>query len=414
MAKDNVYLASKPRYEILDGLRGVAALMVIIFHLFETYSKGPAYQVINHGYLAVDFFFVLSGFVIGYAYDDRWDRMTTWGFFKRRLARLHPMVIAGTLVGASLFFFGASAFPKVMETEGWKFALCLVMGLLMIPCGSKLDIRGWNEMNSFNGPNWSLTFEYVGNILYAFVFRHLPKVALAVVCALSAVLTLDLTMGWDIFGLFPVKEFTNAAGEVIKVGGPQYNVIGGWSLTSQQIYIGFARLLYPFLCGMLISRILPSHRSESNPSGSPIRLRGGFWWCALAIMIIFSIPCIGGKQCIWDGMYQAICIIVIFPLIILAGAGSTTTDKRSTAICKWLGDISYPLYITHYPIMYMQMAWVADHHDAPVWQHITVSAGVLLVSVFLAWGLLKVYDEPVREWLKQHWLKRKPAAPKAA
>ena len=87
MAKTDVYLASKPRYEILDGLRGVAAIMVVIFHLFETYSKGPAYQIVNHGYLAVDFFFVLSGFVVGYAYDDRWDRMSTWGFFKRRLTR---------------------------------------------------------------------------------------------------------------------------------------------------------------------------------------------------------------------------------------------------------------------------------------------------------------------------------------
>ena len=78
------YLASKPRYEILDGLRGVAAMIVVAFHLLETYSKGPAYQVLNHGYLAVDFFFVLSGFVIGYAYDDRWNRMSLKGFFKRR------------------------------------------------------------------------------------------------------------------------------------------------------------------------------------------------------------------------------------------------------------------------------------------------------------------------------------------
>ena len=52
------YLASKPRYEILDGLRGVAAMIVVAFHLLETYSKGPAYQVLNHGYLAVDFFYI--------------------------------------------------------------------------------------------------------------------------------------------------------------------------------------------------------------------------------------------------------------------------------------------------------------------------------------------------------------------
>ena len=108
MNQKNVYLASKPRYAILDGLRGVAALVVILFHGFETYIPFFGTQHINHGYLAVDFFFVLSGFVIGYAYDDRWDRMSTWSFFKRRLIRLHPMVVAGTLFGACLFFFGES------------------------------------------------------------------------------------------------------------------------------------------------------------------------------------------------------------------------------------------------------------------------------------------------------------------
>ena len=392
MIKENIYLASKPRYEILDGLRGVAALMVIIFHCFETYIPVFGTQIVNHGYLAVDFFFVLSGFVIGYAYDDRWDKMTTWGFFKRRLTRLHPMVIAGTLIGAALFFFAGAAFPETLKTPFWKFALCLVMGLLMIPCPNSLDIRGWSELNSFNGPQWSLTFEYIGNILYAFVFRHLPKIALAILCVICAFFTLDLTMGWDVFGFFP--------------DGPHYTVIGGWSLTPDQLYIGFTRLLYPFICGLLISRILPGLRSEANPSGSPIHLKGGFWWCSLALIVLFSIPCIGGKTGVPDGIYQAVCILLVFPLIVLAGSGSVTTHKKSTAICKWLGDLSYPLYITHYPIMYLQMSWVAEHPDAPLWMHISVNIGVVFLSIVLAWGVLKIYDEPFREWLKEHWLKK--------
>ena len=99
------YLESKPRYEILDGLRGVAALMVVAFHIFERYSGGPCGQIINHGYLAVDFFFVLSGFVVGYAYDDRWGKMTMTDFFKRRLTRLHPMLIAGGFFGLLMFYF---------------------------------------------------------------------------------------------------------------------------------------------------------------------------------------------------------------------------------------------------------------------------------------------------------------------
>ena len=392
MGKENVYLASKPRYEILDGLRGVAALMVVLFHLFETYSKGPATQIVNHGYLAVDFFFVLSGFVVGYAYDDRWDRMTTWGFFKRRLTRLHPMVIAGTLVGAALFFFSGNAFPLTQQIEPWKFFLCLVLGLFIIPCPNSLDIRGWAEMNSFNGPVWTLTLEYIGNILYAFVFRRLPKIALAALCVVCAFFTLDVTLGWNVFGLFEQ---------------PHYTVIGGWSLMPDQIYIAFTRLLYPFLCGLLISRILPAHRTESNPSGSPIHLRGGFWWCALAIAALLAMPCVGGKMGVADGLYQAACILCLFPLIVLAGAGSKTTDPRSTAICKWLGDISYPIYITHYPLIYMQMDWVAQHPDAPLWQHIAVGVGVMFMAIVMAWGLHKSYDLPVRQWLTEHWLKRK-------
>ena len=92
-------LAQKPRYELLDGLRGVAALVVIWYHIFEAFATSPYDQMLNHGYLAVDFFFVLSGFVVGYAYDDRWGKMSIGGFFKRRLIRLHPMVIAGAMLG---------------------------------------------------------------------------------------------------------------------------------------------------------------------------------------------------------------------------------------------------------------------------------------------------------------------------
>lgn len=393
MAKDNVYLASKPRYEILDGLRGVAAIMVIFFHCFETYIPRIGTQIINHGYLAVDFFFVLSGFVIGYAYDDRWDRMTTWGFFKRRLTRLHPMVVLGTIIGASLFFLGEyDGFPNIAHCEGWKFALCFVMGLLMIPCGHGLDIRGWGEFNSFNGPNWSLTFEYIGNILYALIFRRLPKIALAVLCACAAFFTLDLTLGFDVFGLFP--------------DGASYCVIGGWSLDPQQLYIGFTRLLYPFLCGLLISRILPSRMTESNPSGSPLRVRGGFWWCSLILVVIFSIPQIGGRNCIGNGIYQAASILLLFPVVVLMGAGSRTTDAFSTKLCSTLGELSYPLYITHYPFMYMQMQWVGRHPDAPVWMHIALNAGVVAISILTAWACYKAYDIPVRRWLTEHWLKR--------
>lgn len=387
MNQKNVYLASKPRYAILDGLRGVAALVVILFHGFETYIPFFGTQHINHGYLAVDFFFVLSGFVIGYAYDDRWDRMSTWSFFKRRLIRLHPMVVAGTLFGACLFFFGESDyFSLIGGTEPWKFFLCIVLGLLMIPAGTGLDIRGWGETNSLNGPNWSLTFEYIGNILYAFVLRRLPTVVLGMLCVASAFLTMNLALGWDVFGFF---------------AQPKYDVIGGWSITPDQMYVGFSRLLYPFLCGLLISRLFPKFITKENPSGSPLGIRGGFWWASLLLVVLFAVPQIGGKSCVADGLYQVFAIVVMFPVIVLIGAGSKTTDKRSAKWCETLGNLSYPLYITHFPLMYMQMAWVSSHKDSPVWHHVVLNLSILLVAIGIAWAFLKLYDEPVRAWLKK-------------
>lgn len=383
---NNVYLASKPRYEILDGLRGVASVLVVMFHLLETYSGGQATQIINHGYLAVDFFFVLSGFVIGYAYDDRWDRMTLWGFFKRRLVRLQPMVIMGTMIGACFYLFGqGDGFSLIGHVPGWKVLLAFVMGCLMIPCGMRMDIRGWGEMNSFNGPNWSLTWEYVANILYAFIFRRLPNVILALLTAAAAFCTLDLCLDWNVFGLLTESRAANA-----------YTVIGGWSLTSEQVYIGLTRLFYPFLSGLLISRI-----------GKFIKVKGGFWWCSLILVVLFSIPCVGGAGNVMNGIYNAVCILLIFPIVVMMGAGSQIKGERSAKICTFLGELSYPLYITHYPLMYMQMNWAWSHPEAPVYAHVMMSAGCFVLSIAMAYASLKLYDIPVRKWLTDNWLKRK-------
>jgi peptidoglycan/LPS O-acetylase OafA/YrhL len=164
-----VFKDTKKHYEILDGLRGVAAVTVVFFHLFETFAMGNNHiQIINHGYLAVDFFFVLSGFVIGYAYDDRWGKMTLGNFFKRRLIRLHPMIIAGMIIGAVTFYFQDSAFfPEIHEVPVWKMILVMLIGFTLIPVGPSMDIRGWQEMHPLNGPAWTLFFEYLGIIYMA-------------------------------------------------------------------------------------------------------------------------------------------------------------------------------------------------------------------------------------------------------
>lgn len=376
---NNIYLASKPRYEILDGLRGVAAMMVVAYHLLETYFHGAPSQPINHGYLAVDFFFVLSGFVIGYAYDDRWDRMSTWNFFKRRLVRLHPMVIMGTVIGAIFFYLGScDAFPTIGETPWWKMLLVMLIAFTMIPIPKGMDIRGWAETNPLVGPVWSLQWEYLANILYALFFRRFSKKWLACCVLLFGCLTLILCLNIDVTGFLKARE------------GAAYTVVGGWSLTPDQLQIGLTRLLYPFFCGLLLSRM-----------GKHIRVKNGFGWCSLLIIVLLSMPYMGiGGNRLYNGIYEAACILLFFPLVVVMGAGSSVSGRMSS-LNKLLGELSYPLYLVHYPLVYMQMAWADNNKHLPVSTHVVVAVSVFVLSILLAYASYRLYDLPVRAWLRR-------------
>nr|WP_262903763.1 acyltransferase family protein [Bacteroides cellulosilyticus] len=179
--------------------------------------------------------------------------------------------------------------------------------------------------------------------------------------------------------------------------GPVHHFIGGWSLTPDQRYIGISRLLYPFFVGLLLSRI-----------NKLIKIKRGFYWCSLLIAAILVMPRIGGTEAMWmNGAYEAFCVLIMFPLIVAMGAGSNVTGKRSVAICQFLGEISYLLYITHFPLIYMQIAWARNHPDAPLGMHILFAVSIFILSIAIAYACLKLYDEPVREWLKRRFLMKK-------
>lgn len=363
-------LDTKQHYPILDGLRGVAAVMVVLMHTFEVFDDGSRFKLlINHAYLAVDFFFALSGFVVAYAYDDRWPRMTQWEFYKRRLVRLQPMVVLGSVVGALLFYFQTGpAFPLVAGTPVWKVLLLMVIGATLLPVPVQMDIRGWQEMHPLDGPAWSLFYEYIANILYATVLRRLSKRVLVVIVVLAA----GLLAGYLLIA-------------------PEGDLIGGWSLSGQQLFIGFTRVLYPFCAGVLLCRM-----------GKLIRIPNAFWWCSVIMIVVFSIPRIGGEQGLWkNGLYEAMIVIVVFPLVVSMGAGGVLHSARSARFCKFLGDVSYPLYISHYPIIYTYAAWVT-RNKVPLGPEAYGWAAVVIVSsISLAYLYLRVYDEPVREWLRK-------------
>jgi peptidoglycan/LPS O-acetylase OafA/YrhL len=361
-------MTTKPHYLILDGLRGVAAVMVVVFHIFEAHATSRFTQVINHGYLAVDFFFLLSGFVIGYAYDDRWDKMSLKQFFKIRLIRLQPMVVMGMVVGALFFYFQDSAlWPAIHQVPVWKMLLIMLIGFTLLPVPTSLDIRGWQEMHPLNGPGWSLFFEYIANIFYGLVVRKFSKNMLAVLVLLSACLLVHYT-----------------------VTGPNGDLIGGWSLEPLQLRIGFTRVLFPFFAGLLLFRTVKT-----------VYIKNAFLWCSLLLVMVLSLPRFGGKEYLWmNGLYDSFSVIIFFPLIVFLGAGGQLTGKFSSAISKFFGEISYPIYITHYPLIYIYTGWVADNKPT-IGEALPFALLTFLSSILLAYACLKFYDEPVRRWLKK-------------
>lgn len=370
--------AAKTHYAVLDGLRGVAALIVVAFHVFEAHGGGDAHrQIINHGYLAVDFFFLLSGFVIAYAYDDRWGQMSVADFLKRRLIRLQPMLILGSLLGAALFVFqDYSIFPKFQSTAAWQVIAVLVLSALMIPQPKSMDVRGWGEIYSLNGPAWSLFYEYVANLLYALGLRKLSNRALGVVVALAGLALIHLA-----------------------VFGGRGDLIGGWALDAEGVRIGLTRVLFPFCAGVLLFRL-----------GRRIRINHAFAVASLLLAVGLSLPRFGGAEHLWvNGLYEALCVTLLFPLIVAIGAGDKQVDGVSVRIARFFGDLSYPIYITHYPLIYIYTGWVVDAKPSLALSAL-VGVGVFVGSVLIAWTSLKLFDAPVRRWLAQRFLGRPAAA----
>lgn len=370
---------TKPRYELLDGLRGVAALMVIFYHIGECFATSARTQCINHGYLAVDFFFVLSGFVIGYAYDGRWQRgLTEGGFLLRRIIRLQPMVVVGVVLGVISFIIQGCEHWDGTSVGYTAVALSFLLGLFMLPAlpGTAPEVRGNGEMFPLNGPSWSLFFEYIGSIFYALFLHRLSTKWLRVFVALSGIGLAVIAIG-------------NGSGD--------FHLGVGWTAANGGFWMGLVRMTFSFSVGLLLSRDF-----------KPVKIRGAFWICAALIVIVLSIPYVGGteKPMLANGIFDALCTLVVFPVIVYLGASGRTTDRHSERTCEFLGAISYPVYIIHYPFMYLMYAWAwkNGYGFEKVWP---VAAVIVITVIVLAWLFLKYYDEPVRRYLTRTLVDRK-------
>lgn len=227
----------------------------------------------------------------------------------------------------------------------------------VLPVPLSLDIRGWEEMHPLNSVGWSLFFEYIANIMYAIFIRKFSKTALSILVVVAAI------------------ALTHMA-----ITSPSGDVSGGWTLNSQQIYIGFVRTMYPFFAGLLLSRV-----------AKPTRIKNAFLWCSLLVIIVLYMPRIGGAEHPWmNGVYESFCIIFIFPLIVYLGASGMVHSPTEHKVCKFLGDISYPLYLVHYPLVYFYVAWISNNKGVTFFTALPYALLILFASIILAYISLKL------------------------
>jgi peptidoglycan/LPS O-acetylase OafA/YrhL len=351
-------LNTKQHFDLLDGLRGVAALAVVTFHFMEWVYTDVSLNFIGHGFLAVDFFFCLSGFVIGFAYDDRIQKIGVLEFFRLRIIRLHPLVILGSVLGLLAFLFDPfGGHPELYSTG--KIMLALLCSVLLVPLPVIAD-RGFN-LFSFNAPSWSLFWEYMANIVYALLLYRIRRGFLLLLTIFSAA----------------------AIGLVSYHSG---NLLGGWS--GPTFWDGSARISYSFLAGLLVYR-----------SGWIIKNKLGFIGIALLLALAFIMPF--SK---WNWLSEPLVVLFYFPLLIALGAGANITANLK-GVCLFLGKISYPLYMTHYTVLWMFGNYYTSHKPGNMQLALIIMAGVAML-VGAAYIVMIVYDIPVRKYLSNKRIKK--------
>lgn len=349
-----------PHYQTLDGLRGVAALSVFAFHLFELVFLKPGENPLPRAYLAVDFFFCLSGFVIGHAYDGRLGpaappgrRLGFGGYVARRLIRLQPLVVIGTLLGAITYL--ANPFVGDAQQLGTSvgyalFAANLLLALFLIPASALPNM--WGMTHSLNGPAWSLFQEYLINLAYAAVGHRVGRGWLAAIAAMAVAGLLWMALS---------RDSMNAGATWRDWWGAPIRVIASFAL------------------GLLIHRL-----------GLKIAVPAAFPLLSAVLIVLFAVPLVKG----WSGLIDWLCVVVAFPLVVMIGAG----DRGTTWLARIGGRLSYPLYMLHYPFVLFFAHWNWSAKPGPVLMG-SVMAATIAAAVGLAWAVLVWIDEPVRAWL---------------
>lgn len=349
---------SSHKFTVLDGLRGIAALLVVTRHT-EGYWGAP-WLSHNHSYLAVDLFFVLSGFVISHAYAQplRDARLSARRFMLIRWIRLWPLHAMGAALGA------ATLMAKHRYGPGAWVAPLLPM-LLFLP--SRMPQAG-DSLFELNRPGWSLFYEMAVNLLYGLTHRWLGQRLLAAVIALSGA------------GLVATALYNGSLDL-------------GFVWNTRSLAGGALRAIFGIFVGIALHRL---HLARPpRPGAGP-----GPWTLCAAVTALLLVPRLEAL----GGTIDLLAVLLVFPACVYLGARAAV--QPGTARCmSVLGLLSYPIYVLHAPLG----EWFEGIVAAPL-AGLTPLAGVLfaLGLAVLALALDRWYDQPVRRLLTRLTAARRP------
>jgi peptidoglycan/LPS O-acetylase OafA/YrhL len=327
-------------FAVMDGLRGVAAMAVVVLHSW----RNDAMMV--NGQLAVDLFFLLSGFVIAHAYDDRLRTgMPVRAFLLRRWIRLYPLIFVGAVGGVAI----ALIHDKTDPARAYPIGSLLSSGALSVFVLPYLAPHISEKAFSFDIPLWSMFFEIAANLVYVVFARYLTKTVLALLV---------------VAGLIGIV-----------VGGP----LGGFDKAN--FAFGFARVACGFFGGVLLFRL---RREGRLPT-----VDGNFFMLAAVLVAVFAIPrLIGG--------WAFLPVFAVFVAVIVCAAGARA--QRADRYFILIGALSYPIYLLHWLTLYT-VTWAGTKAGLVPKDYDAVSIAHLLLLPVFAWFVVRFYETPVRNAL---------------
>lgn len=346
------HAAERRQYRTLDGLRGIAALSIVVLHTPHFFGQWH----LPYSFLSVDLFFVLSGFVLAGAYQAKFGAgMSAAGFFRLRLIRLFPLYLLGTLLGVPVALmamkFGGSGLS--VEWSSGLFALSLPMSLLMLPTPTA-GADGF--LYPFNPVLWTIFFELAVNMVYAVLARSLADIR---------------KLSLLVLGSAVILVFVASRLETLDAGATWFTFLGGVS-----------RMMFSFFCGVLVFRLR-----------QPVKLHSSLLALGLLAVLVALLAAPHSN------VSALATILLLFPVLVLA-ASCVEPGPELQRTFAWLGVTSYAVYAVHKPLYQILLGFLII--ASPVKPQLMAPwIGIGYLFLVFAGSMLidRFYDMPVRQFL---------------